>query len=158
MFQQLRGLARLPTAAEWLLVLFTRLRILTQHQYAIPLASAEKRCEFLTKMCVLRLDTCDPIFPPSLVANSLLVHSLVAVGLLPLDLLQPPGIDFQQWKMVFAASQPEGQGATLPCMLPLHCINVLVQQVQVSTGIDLAVLREDSYHIATFMRDAFQAS
>ena len=157
MLQQLRGLARLPTAMEWLLVLFTRLRILTQDQYAIPLASAEKRCEFLTKMCVLLLDTCDPIFPPSLVANSLLVHSLVAVRLLPLELLQPPCIDFQQWKMVFAASQPEGRGATLPCMLPLHCVNVLVQQVHASTGIDLDVLREDSYHMATFMRDAFQA-
>ena len=59
--------------------------------------------------------------------------------------------------MVFVASQPEGRGAALPCMLAPSCVAVLVQQVQASAGIDLAILREDSYHMAVFMRGAFQA-
>ena len=138
-------------------MLFTRLRILTQDQYANILRRAGKRCECIAKMCVLLLDTCDPMLRPSHVANGLLVHSLVAVRLFPLELLQPLCIDFQQWKVVFVASRPEGQRATLPCMLPHYCINVFVQQVHASTGIDRDVLREDSYHMATFMRDAFQA-
>ena len=154
---QLRGLACLPTAVEWLSVFFTRLQVLTHDQYAMSLASAGSRCELLAKMCVLVLDTCDPIFPPSSVANGLLVHSLVAVRLLPVELLQPPCIDFQQWEMVFATSQPEGRGAALPCMLALNCVAVLVQQVQASAGMDLAILREDSYHMATFMLGDFQA-
>ena len=109
------------------------------------------------KMCVRMMDTCEPMFPPSRVARGLLVHSLVTVRLLPPELLQPPCIDFQKWEMVFVASQPQGRGAALPCMLAPSCVAVLVQQVQASAGIDFAILREDSYHMAVFMRGAFQA-
>ena len=42
-------------------------------------------------------------------------------------------------------------------MLSLSCVVVLVQQVQASAGIDLAILIEDSYHMAVSMRGAFQA-
>ena len=108
-------------------------------------------------MCVRMMDTCEPMFPQSRVAHGLLVHSFVNVRLLPLELLQPPCIDFPQWEMVFVASQPEGRGAALPCMLAPSCVAVLVQQVQASAGIDLAILREDSYHMAVFTRGAFQA-
>ena len=108
-------------------------------------------------MCVRIVDTCEPLFPPSHVAHCLLVHSLVTVRLLPLELLQPPCVDLEQWEMVFVASQPEGRGAALPCMLAPSCVAVLVQQVQASDGIDLAILREDSYHMAVFTRGAFQA-
>ena len=138
-------------------MLFTRLRVLIQDQYAMSLASAWSRCELFVKMCVFMLDTCDPIFPPSRVASDLPVHSLVAVRLLPLELLLPPGIDFIHWEMVFAASQPESSGATLPCMVALPCVTVLVEHFQASAGIAFAVLREDSFHMATFLRGAFQA-
>ena len=108
-------------------------------------------------MCVRIVDTREPLFPPSHVAHGLLIHSLVTVRLLPLELLQPPCVDLEQWEMVFVASQPEGRGAALPCMLAPSCVAVLVQQVQASAGIDLAVLIEDSYHMAVFTRGAFQA-
>ena len=138
-------------------VLHARLRLLTQDQYAMSLTSAESHCEWLAKMCVRIVDTCELFFPPSHVAHGLLVHSLVTVRLLPLELLQPPCIDFPQWEMVFVASQPEGRGAALPCMLAPGCVAVLVQQIEASAAIDLPILREDSYHMAVSMRSAFQA-
>ena len=102
-------------------MLFTRLQVLTQDQYAMSLTSAWSRCELFAKMCVCMLDTCDPII------CGLLVHSLVAVRLLPLGMLQPQCVEFMDWEMLFAASQPEGTGAALPFMLALDCVTVLVQ-------------------------------
>ena len=74
-------------------VLHARLRLLTRNQYAMSLASAESHCEWLAKMCVRTMDTCEPMFPQSRVAHGLLVHSLVTVRLLPVELLQPPCVD-----------------------------------------------------------------
>ena len=59
--------------------------------------------------------------------------------------------------MIFVASQPEGRGAALPCMLAPSCVAVLVQQIEALAAINLPILREDSYHMAVSMRSAFQA-
>ena len=122
----------------------------------MSLASAESHCDWFARMCVRIVDTCEPFFPPCHVAHGLLLHSLVTVRLLPLELLQPPCIDVQQWEIVFVASQPEGRGAA-PCTLAPSCVAVFVQQVEASAVIELAILIEDIYHMAVFMRGAFQA-
>ena len=106
-------------------------------------------------MCALMLDTTDPYFPPSRIARGLLVHSLVAVRLLPLHVLQPACLKFTDWQKLFTAGQPEGSGAALPCMLDMDSLSKFVAQVQASTCANIAMITEDSIHMAIFMRDAF---
>ena len=101
------------------------------------------------------LDTSDPYFPPSRIARGLLVHSLVAMRLLPLQLLQPSSIDFTVWQILFTAGQPEGSRAALSCMLGNDSLALFAEQVQASVGSDFTMLRKDSIHMAIFMRDAF---
>ena len=103
------------------------------------------------------LDTSDLDFPPSRVACGLLMHSLVAVRLLPLRMLQLPCVEGMAWEMLFAAGRSEVSGAALSCMLAPGCLAVFVQQVQASAGADFAMLTQDSFRMATFMRDAFHA-
>ena len=152
---KLHGFLPLPTARDWLLVLFTRLEVLTQSQYAMHLTHAWRRCDLFVKMCTLMLDTTDPFFPPSRIARGLLVHSLVAVRLLPVSVLQPSCVDSTDWQILFAAGQPEGSGAASSCMLEMESLSIFVQQVQASVGASFAMLTEDSIHMAIFMRDAF---
>ena len=152
---KLHGFLPLPTARDWLLVLFTRLEVLTQNQYATHLSHAWCRCDVFVKMCTLMLDTTDPFFPPSRIARGLLVHSLVAVRLLPVSVLQPSCFDSTDWQKLFAAGQPEGSGAASSCLLEMDSLSIFVQQVQASVGANFAMLTEDSIHMAIFMRDAF---
>ena len=152
---KLHGLLPLPTARDWLLVLFTRLEVLTQSQYATHLTHARFRCDVFVKMCTLMLDTADPFFPPSRIARGLLVHSLVVVRLLPVSVLQPACFDSNDWQKLFASGQPEGSGAASSCMLEMDSLSIFVQQVQTSVGASFAILTEDSIHMAIFMRDAF---
>ena len=151
----LHGFLLFPTSRDWLLVLFKRLEVLTQNKYATQLTCARYRCNVFLEMCTLMMDTADPYFPPSRIARGLLVHSLVAMHLLPLHLLQPSSIDFIAWRMLFAAGQPEGARATSSCMLENDSLDIFVEQVQASVGADLIMLTEDSIHMAIFMRDAF---
>lgn len=138
-------------------MLFTRLQVLTQNAYAAFLSPAWSRCEVLVKRVTLVLDTTDLNVPPSRVACGLLVHNLVAVRLLPIEMLRPSSVEDVDWEMLFVASQPEGLRAALPCLLAADCLSVFVQQVQVAAGVSFAKLTQDSYHMAAFMRDAFPA-
>ena len=152
---KLHGRLPLPTARDWLLVFFKRLEVLTHNQYASHLTHAWCRCDVFVKMCTLMLDTTDPCFPPSRIARGLLVHSLVAVRLLPVSILQPSCVDSIDWQILFAAGQPEGSGAASSCMLEMDSLSIFLQQVQTSVGVDFTMLTEDSIHMAIFMRDAF---
>ena len=157
LLDKLHGVLLLPAARDWLLVLFTRLEVLTQNQYATHLTCARSRCDAFVKMCTLILDATDPHFPPSRIACGLLVHSLVAVGLLPVHILQPACFDCIDWQTLFAAGQLEGSEATFPCMLDMEDSAIFVAQVQASVGANLALIIEDSIHMAIFMRDAFHS-
>jgi hypothetical protein len=153
----LRYLAYFPTAAEWLSVLFARFQILTQGQYdARYVADARSHAELLVQMCVLMLDTCEPSMKPSRIARGLFVHSLVAVRLFPLKLLQPPSLDFQEWVILFGASQIRKPESFSHCVLSPHRIAVLVGYIETSSDVDFAALREDNYYLAVFLRDAFK--
>ena len=101
----------------------------------------------------MKLRSNDPKFPASRIACGLLGHSLVAVRLLHASALQPPARTAARWAMLFAASQPDGPGAALPCMLPLHHSTVLLQHLVTACDTDLATLKQDSLHVAGFMRD-----
>ena len=101
----------------------------------------------------MKLSSNDPRFPASRIACGLLAHSLVAVRLLHVSALQPHGRTAARWEMLFAASQPDGPGAALPCMLPMDRSTVFLQHLVTSCGTDLATLKQDSLHVAGFMRD-----
>ena len=155
LLHMLHGFLPLRASRDWLLVLFKRLEVLTQNQYATQLTRARSRCDVFVKMCTLMLDTADPYFPPSRIARGLLVHSLVAMRLLPVHLLQPSSIDFTAWRILFAAGQPEASRVASSCMLENDSLVIFVEQVQASAGADFTMFTEDSIHMAIFMRDAF---
>ena len=152
-FSRLQGICLIPTAYDWLCALFARLDILTQRQHAMSLNHAWDRCVHFVRLCTMKLRSNDPRFPASRIACGLLGHSLVAVRLLHASALQPPGSTAARWAMLFAASQPDGPGAALPCMLPLDRSTVLLQHLVTSCDTDLATLKQDSLHVARFMRD-----
>ena len=85
------------------------------------------------------------------------MHSLVAVRLLPFQVLCPCFMESMDWEQLFLDSQPEELQATLPCLLVTDCISVFSQQIQVAAGTCLTCLIEDSYTMAVFMREAFPA-
>ena len=152
-FSRLQGICLIPTAYDWLCALFARLDILTQHQHAMSLNHAWDRCVQFVRLCTMKLRSNDPKFPASRIACGLLGHSLVAVRVLHASALQPPAMTAARWAMLFAASQPDGPGAALPCMLPLHHSTVLLQHLVTACDTDLATLKQDSLHVAGFMRD-----
>lgn len=117
LFRMLHSFLPMPTSCDWIAVFFNRLEILTRNRYATQLTHARYRCDVLVRMCTLMLDTSDPYFPPRRIARGLLVHSLVAMRLLPLQLLQPSSMDFTFWQILFTAGQPEGSRAALSCVL-----------------------------------------
>ena len=130
-FNRLQGIHSLPTAHEWLWALFARLNVLTQAKYRVPIRGSGERCSHLLRLCMLKQDTSEPNFLPSRIACGLLTHSLVAVRLLPVATLQPPCATRREWETLFAASQPEGLGATFPCMLAPECSEAFVQCLEV---------------------------
>ena len=130
-FNRLRGIQSLPTAHEWLWALFARLNLLTQAKYKDLITGAGERCGHLLRMCILKQDTSEPNFLPSRIGCGLLAHSLVAVQLLPVATLQPPCTTRREWETLFTASQPEGLGATFPCMLAPECSTAFVQYLEV---------------------------
>ena len=85
------------------------------------------------------------------------MHSLVAVRLLPFEVLCPSFMESVDWGKLFVDSQPEGLQAALPCLLVTDCISALTQQVQVAAGSSLTPLIEDSYYIAALTSEAFPA-
>ena len=130
-FNRLQGIHSLPTAHEWLWALFARLNVLTQAKYRVPIRGAGERCSHLLRLCMLKQDTSEPNFLPSRIACGLLAHSLVAVRLLPVATLQPPCATRREWETLFAASQPEGLGATFPCILAPECSEAFVKYLEV---------------------------
>ena len=146
-----------PTAREWLSVLFTRLAVLTHHDYYAFLEPAWHRCGAFVTMITMVLDTSHSKCPPSRIACGLFMHSLVAVRLLPFEVLCPCFMESVDWEKLFVDSQPEGLQAALPCLLVTDCMSVFTQQVQVAAGSCLTSLIEDSYYMAAFMREAFPA-
>lgn len=156
LFLSSKGICCWPSAHEWLLVLFTRLEVLTQNAYTAFLRPAWNRCHVFLHMATLVLDTTDLKFPASRVSCGLFMHSLVALRLLPVEMLRPSSEMCVDWEMLFVESQPEGLRAALPCLLAADSVSVFVQQVQVAAGVDFAKLTQDSFNMAAFMRDAFR--
>ena len=108
-------------------------------------------------MITLVLHTLHRKFPSKRIARGLFVHSLIAVRLLPFELLRPCFMENTDWEKLFIESQPETLQAVLPCLLVTDCISTLMQQMQVAASSCLLSLIEDSYYIAALMRHAFPA-
>ena len=146
-----------PSASDWLSVLFTRLAVLTEYKYITFLECAWYRCNAFVAMITLILHTLHSKFPSERIARGLFVHSLIAVRLLPFELLRPCFMDNIDWEKLFIESQPEKLQAAMPCLLVTDCISTLMQQMQVAASSCLLSLIEDSYYIAALMRHAFPA-
>ena len=117
-----------PSASDWLSVLFTRLAVLTEYKYITFLECAWYRCNAFVAMIILILHTLHSKFPSKRIARGLFVHSLIAVRLLPFELLRPCFMDNIDWEKLFfllKVSQKNYKRRCLACSLltvfPFSC-------------------------------------
>ena len=96
-----------PTARDWLTVLFTRLAVLTRHEYSAYIEPAWHRCSAFVTMITMVLDTSHSNFPPSRIACGLFMHSIAAVRLFLFQVSCPCFMESMDWEQLFLDSQPE---------------------------------------------------